>query len=311
MPNEDFTTYTETDPASDLTVTASKITVDTMARNVSSWLVYDFGVNFFNKDFIFQFTVSNTAWDQYGMCILFMLANANADFQNVKSGDLLLFESVNNAGTTSHVWRIREFDSGTEYSDSYVDSMAAPPITRYITLSRDYDGGGGNGQLIAQIRSGSHTGTLLDTLTLNLHSQVDFRYLIVCSSNNTGDAGWLWSGYLENLSFSGTICWGHDTGVEEINIHDFSGKWSGTGYIAGAGDAEALFLEEGEYMESETWNIGARRIKVQLDKYGSGFGDPHIKIKDGASQAACEADSWEDYVGPYVSAGWVKVRIET
>ena len=112
------------------------------------------------------------------------------------------------------------------------------------------------------------------------------------------------------LETDNTICWGHDTAVTEDTIHDFNIKWTGTGYIAGAGDAEKIYLASGDNMESETWNIGNRRIKIQTDKYAAGFGAVTVKYKDGATQLLCEADSWHNYVNPFVCSGWVKVRVE-
>jgi len=108
---------------------------------------------------------------------------------------------------------------------------------------------------------------------------------------------------------AGAVCWGHDTGVTEANIRDFSINWSGTGYIAGAGDDEALYLDTGDSEESETWNIGARRIKIEYNKYQAGVGVPTIQYKNGATQLACEADAWHDYVGSFVCTGWVKVKV--
>jgi len=109
---------------------------------------------------------------------------------------------------------------------------------------------------------------------------------------------------------SGTICWGHDTGVEEANIRDFNGNWSGTALVSGSGDAEELHFDIGEYEESETWNIGAHRVKITIDKYASGYGTPTVEYKNGATQVACEADSWHAYIGPFVCSGWIKVRVE-
>jgi len=109
---------------------------------------------------------------------------------------------------------------------------------------------------------------------------------------------------------AGTVCWGHDTGVIEANVRNFTGKWAGTGTISGAGDSEQIELLSSEYEESETWEIGAGRIKITIDKYGTGSGTVVVKYKDGNSLANCEADSWHNYTGSYVSSGWVKVRIE-
>lgn len=129
--------------------------------------------------------------------------------------------------------------------------------------------------------------------------------------NDPNDSVLMFNEGLLLLDAIGTVCWGHDTGVTEANIRDFNGNWSGSGYIAGVGDAEKLYFELGEYMESETWNCGARRIKILIDKYGAGAGASTLQYKDGATQVACDADSWHNYTLPFVSSGWVKVRINT
>jgi len=110
--------------------------------------------------------------------------------------------------------------------------------------------------------------------------------------------------------FDADVCWGHDTSVAETNIRNFTGNWTGTALISGSGDAEELHFDIGEYEESETWNIGARRVKITLDKYASGYGTPTVEYKNGATQVACEADSWHAYTGPFVCSGWIKVRVE-
>lgn len=108
----------------------------------------------------------------------------------------------------------------------------------------------------------------------------------------------------------GTICWGHDTGVIETNIKDFFGNWAGTAAIQGVGDAERIEFDSGEDSESETWNIGPGRVKITIDKYGSGSGTPVIKYKSGNSQISCEADSWHAYTGSFITTGWIKIKIE-
>jgi len=109
---------------------------------------------------------------------------------------------------------------------------------------------------------------------------------------------------------SGSVCWGHDTGVVEDNVRDFLNNWSGDASIQGLGDAERIQFDSGEYEESETWYIGAGRVRLIIDKYGSGSGTPVVKYKQGSSQALCEADSWHAYTIPFVCGGWVKIRLE-
>lgn len=62
------------------------------------------------------------------------------------------------------------------------------------------------------------------------------------------------------ISLDDTV-WGHDTGVVETSAEDFSGNWTGTGTISGAGDAEFVFLEGGQYVElASPQFIGINRL---------------------------------------------------
>lgn len=116
-----------------------------------------------------------------------------------------------------------------------------------------------------------------------------------------------------SVTITGTVTWGHDTGVTETNVRDFSGNWTGTGSVSGAGDAEILSLDAGEYMESEVVNSGSETITVTKDKYGSGgMGTAGITVKyrTGATVAVCEAASWTAYSTPFSSLGYFQVRVE-
>ena len=109
---------------------------------------------------------------------------------------------------------------------------------------------------------------------------------------------------------SGTICWGHSTGVAEDNTKTFASNWTGTAAIQSSGDDENVALDSAEYEESETWEIGAGRVQLTIDKYGTGSGSPITKYKQGSSSANCEADSWHTYTVPFLCGGWIKIRIE-
>jgi len=105
------------------------------------------------------------------------------------------------------------------------------------------------------------------------------------------------------------VCWGQDTDVDELNIRDFSGNWTGTGAVSGSSDSEKLLICVDEYMESETWQLGAGNASITLNKYGSGSGSPPIQYKTGADASACEADSWHNYSTSFTSLGYVKIRL--
>lgn len=104
------------------------------------------------------------------------------------------------------------------------------------------------------------------------------------------------------------MCWGHDTNVLEDNIRDFAGNWTGTGEITGAGDAERVELEDGEYMISETVNTGANTVTLLYNVYAEGD-VIDLDYRTGATQAACESAEWQNYSTPFSSLGFVQARV--
>jgi hypothetical protein len=108
----------------------------------------------------------------------------------------------------------------------------------------------------------------------------------------------------------GTVTWGHVTGVVEANTRTFSGNWTGTGGIALAGDAERIDLNVGENMVSEVWDTGAIAwVILHQNLYDPTGDDATLEFRQGASAAACQAASWEAYVIPFESLGYVQVRL--
>jgi hypothetical protein len=108
----------------------------------------------------------------------------------------------------------------------------------------------------------------------------------------------------------GTVVFGHDTGVSEDYARDFT-LWSGTGTVSGTGDGERLIIGVGQYEDSPAWNLGVGDARIRTDVYDTGSGpSTTIQYKTGATQATCEADSWNTYNGTSFSGlGWVKVRM--
>jgi len=106
----------------------------------------------------------------------------------------------------------------------------------------------------------------------------------------------------------GSVCWGHDTDVEEDNIENFS-TWSGDGTVTGSGDSETIQLEAGQYMESPAVNIGAGMVTLAWNKYASGD-VPTIKYKNAATQGGLAGAGWNVYSDQFDCLGWAQVRIE-
>lgn len=108
----------------------------------------------------------------------------------------------------------------------------------------------------------------------------------------------------------GSVCWGHVTGVVEDNVRTFATNWTGTGSVSGVGDAEIVSLDSGEFMISEVVETGNRHVELDQNHYDPSGDNAVLKYRTGISQAACEAASWTDYTAPFLSDGFVQVRLE-
>lgn len=185
MAVEDFTAYTESDPGSEITVTSTKVSWASMARDVDSWVVDDKGVDHFDGDFTHLVETQLTADGSTGLGTFWAIANAIDTWDDIDAAggsQLLAFFY----GTGPAIY-IREIDSGTQYSDTSVNLSAG--TTYYLEIERD-ESVGTHGTLYCRIYSDSGRTTLVDTLSIALHSsKKDFRYIYACQNLNTGDSG--------------------------------------------------------------------------------------------------------------------------
>ncbi len=106
------------------------------------------------------------------------------------------------------------------------------------------------------------------------------------------------------------VVWGHDTGVLEANVRNFQGNWTGTGAIEnpGVADTERLALEAGEDMVSEVVVTGATNIELDYNVYSAGD-NVTFQYRHGNTVAACEGAAWGNYTVPFLSLGFVQVKV--
>lgn len=107
----------------------------------------------------------------------------------------------------------------------------------------------------------------------------------------------------------GSTAWGHSSGVIETNVRTFSGNWTGTGSTSGTGDAEIMSFVAGEYMESEIVETGVFNIELLQNVYASGD-TLTLKYRHASTSASCLSASWLDYTTPFLSDGYVQLRME-
>jgi hypothetical protein len=198
MASEDFTTYTETDPGNDFTVTSSRITVSTLAENRDSFVYDDKGVDHFDGDYEHLETVYITSQDTSNNVEVYCLANVIDDFKSIRdvlNEDAIAVELFRTTGGDYQI-TLKEVDSGTQYADGYVGLNTA--TLYYLTIERD-ESVGTYGTIYLYLYDDSDRTSLVDTMSITLHtSKKDYRYVYGIQSFNSGNVQ-TFSGYTENL----------------------------------------------------------------------------------------------------------------
>jgi hypothetical protein len=147
---------------------------------------------------------------------------------------------------------------------------------------------------------------------LNLYNDATYPFQDDIIGTDRGGDGASWDiGAFEYVAVSGitgTVCFGHVTGVTEENAEPFS-TWTGTGTVVGSGDSERLELLSGEYMNSP-FITKSGMVESALDVYASGGKPATLKYRTGANQTACEAASFITYTVPFEALGVVQLRVE-
>jgi len=200
MAVEDFSTYTELDGNSRITVTESRVTVAALSGAEDAWVYKDMTAGYFDGDFTHLLTVCMTAGTTDGRVRFWALTNTVDDIAAIvaASGSTLDISFSKEAATQSLV--LNEYDSGSAHSSSYNISLNT---VYYLKIVRD-EAASPQGTLYCYVYSDSGRSTLLDTLAVTLTtSKKDFRYLFVALTSNTGHAGRTISGYCENLDLIG------------------------------------------------------------------------------------------------------------
>lgn len=212
--SEDLTTYTVVDTNSKITeTTADRITVADVQRDDEIYLYKDFTLNYFSEDFEHQVTGYADAIEDDSWVGSWGMSNDIEDWYSLYAGNLSCFHvGFYRSGATYYI-RLQEQDSADRYFDTYSNFNVDQAY--YFTIIRD-EAVGDWGTLYLYIYDDSERSSLVDTLTLTLHtSKKDFQYLYAFSGyNSAGDfAGF--DGYSENLNI------GEEEEEEETGAVDY------------------------------------------------------------------------------------------
>lgn len=184
MGYQDFTTYTEVDPNSDITVTTNKIDVSSMSRNVDAYVYRDFGADYFDE-IDWNFEVLHDAAAQGLSRSLSGFAN-NIDDANNWS-DPYLAVRVNRDGSGNRYIKISTYGGGSSELAISNDTRYYCTLTRvagadtaYLYVYTDSDRTAEHGNKFATGLSGDK-----------------FRYFYGVASWNSATSP-AWTGYWQN-----------------------------------------------------------------------------------------------------------------
>lgn len=198
MALEDYTTYAEVDPNGRYAVTTNKVTVTGLTRNEDAYITSDKGVNHFGSTYSHTLDAQVTADNDTAVMGVWCLANVIDDIFGIQSdgsetAHILFF----NVSATVRRIRLREINGGSFFTDEF---SAYSLSTRYY-FTTERIAGGTYGVIQVKIYSDAGRTTLIDTLTLTLHADHEFRYVYAVQPFNLAAAGVI-SGDIQNLNLN-------------------------------------------------------------------------------------------------------------
>jgi len=194
-PYEDYTTYDETDQNGDVTVAENTLTVSALRRDANTWVSYDHGAGHFD-DFEHLVEFECTGSSGSGAAVNpWAVANTEGDYVDVLgSNDALCLTWIESGGS----YLIRIYDTADNSNDSW--SGAALSTDYYVTIERS------DTTLTAYIRTGSHSGTLQDTISTSVNGATTYRYGYALQGFDSGTNGTSnWSGTISNLDLQEAV----------------------------------------------------------------------------------------------------------
>lgn len=223
---QDFTTWNEVDPDNLLTVNSNTLS----ASQCYSWfwLNLDYGSGYFKDSFSHKFILNQSSYNEEIGFIPYAIYEVN-DY----SGSAV-FMHVEPPNSSDYRLSINSNGSETEEHDISIDLSFS--TSYYITLIRD------SSSVTVYIRTGSHNGTLIDTITISLSSSINFSLVEFVFLGN----------YIENL----------ENYVFSLSNFDDGVSAGGTNMQINVGDA----WKSAEAMKvnvSDTWkDIASAKVNI-------------------------------------------------
>lgn len=196
---EDFTTYTEVDPNSHITVTASKIDSSGNVTQDSAYVYKDKGVAHFSANFVHNFEYMIKSTSDAGLRQNYWAMANHIGSQNalVTASRTFFVASVGDE-SPNILKRIYSIDAGTQNTDTDNDILTSFDTLIYATVERD-EAVGTFGTIYFRHYSDAGRTVLLDTESLAITTaKVDYEYLYGEQNDGRTQAGQV-TGFTQNL----------------------------------------------------------------------------------------------------------------
>jgi len=197
MATQNFTTYTEYDEGSDVSITSSRVTGTAVhPANQTAYVYKDMGASHFAGDFehLFTMNLTNASWVG-GLVNCWAVSDTIGDYYYDRINGYVL-----GAGLTKATYNYGRLLEGYPPDNSFYDISAeiSTSTSYYCKVVRD-EGVGTYGTLYLYMYTDAARTSLFDTLSLALHSKEDLRYLYALQTNDSGGGDTTVSFYTENL----------------------------------------------------------------------------------------------------------------
>ena len=173
--------------------TATTVAWEELVNNTSARLAKSVATS---GDFAYRYTYLATYRTYEANLLVFGFASDNLDRYALKTGSKDGAYVID----TENGLHIVLLENGTERFSTKVGTLVGEPY--YVTFTRDDDGGtNGTGLYTMTVREGSHTGTVLGTVSISASAgeQNDFTYILCPAAYNNADGSSQSSGSVSNL----------------------------------------------------------------------------------------------------------------
>lgn len=187
-PLVDFTGFTEVDSESAITLATNTVTISSMRRVADSYCYKDYGANHFADGLAHLIEIQRIAGaDLNGWNGFWAVADTVGSYVDFRNGTIA-FLVVSVGGQANY---IIDRGSGADLASDFFEETGTLN-NRYHTISRS------GTTMTDAMRSTSHTGTLLDTLSITVQS-ASRRYMMTAFSRDDGSGTAQLGSYIRNL----------------------------------------------------------------------------------------------------------------